>query len=143
LIWKVTIASAIQIMAKTPLKTSERWSSRALIERRKDRRRQKSSGPLEYRVSKHVPYYVFQHLESIPHIPKVPVPQSLAHSSLKNSIRVRPPAYNAAQLSHSRNPTSQTISLTSFRTSHAAALIQHAAQQILGPKDLAHLLPNG
>lgn len=47
LIWKVTTASAIQIMAKTPLKTNERWSSRALIERRKDRSKQKSSGPLE------------------------------------------------------------------------------------------------
>jgi hypothetical protein len=46
LIWKVTIASAIQIIAKTPLKTCERWSSRALIERRNDRSRQKSSGPL-------------------------------------------------------------------------------------------------
>jgi hypothetical protein len=55
LIWKVTIASAIQIIAKTPLKTCERWSSRALIERKKDRSRQKSSGPLEICVSKLVP----------------------------------------------------------------------------------------
>lgn len=47
LIWKVTMASAIQIIAKTPLKTSERWSSRALMERRKDMSKQKSSGPLE------------------------------------------------------------------------------------------------
>lgn len=49
LIWKVTIASANQIMAKTPLKTSLRWSSRALIERRKESSRQKSSGPLRSR----------------------------------------------------------------------------------------------
>lgn len=47
LICNVTMASAIQTVAKTPLKTSERWSSRALMERRKDKSKQKSKGPLK------------------------------------------------------------------------------------------------
>lgn len=46
LICNVTIASAIHIMANTPLKTSERWSSRAFKLSRKDSSRQKRSGPL-------------------------------------------------------------------------------------------------
>lgn len=46
LICSVTIASPSQMVAKTPEKTSERWSSRALMLRRKDKRRQKRRGPL-------------------------------------------------------------------------------------------------
>ena len=51
LICRVTTASAIQIMAKTPLKTSERCFSRAFRESRKERRRLKRSGPLGKCVS--------------------------------------------------------------------------------------------
>lgn len=59
LIWKVTTASAIHIMAKTPLKTNERWSSRALIERRKDKSRQKSSGPLKHLLARRASKFTF------------------------------------------------------------------------------------
>lgn len=83
LIWKVTTASAIQIMAKTPLKTNERWSSRALIERRKDRSRQKSSGPLEEMLaSSFSTSSLDKHSSGSQNIPKIPIPQTLAHPTL-------------------------------------------------------------
>lgn len=82
---------------------------------------------------------------SDPHvyIPKIPIPQTLAHATLQNRIRIWPPANNAAKVSHSRHTATQTISLASLGTSHAAALVQHATQEVLGPQHLAHLLPHG
>ena len=76
-------------------------------------------------------------------VPKIPIPQTLAHPTLQNSIRIRPPAHNPPQLAHSRHASRQTISLAALRTTHTASLVQHAAQQVLRPQHLAHLLPDG
>ena len=76
-------------------------------------------------------------------VPKIPIPQTLAHATLQNSIGIRPPAHNPPQLAHSRHASRQTISLAALRTTHAASLVQHAAQQVLRPQHMAHLLPDG
>lgn len=46
-------------------------------------------------------------------------------------------------MSHARHTTRETITLPSLGTSHATALVKHAAEEVLGPQHLAHLLPHG
>jgi hypothetical protein len=114
-----------------------------LIERKKDRSRQKSSGPLKNHVSKNIPQRASsKHPKSNPHIPKIPIPQPLAHPPLQHSIRVRPPAHNPTQLAHTRQSPS-SLSPLRGASCHPTSLIQHPAQQVFRPQDLAHLLPDG
>lgn len=45
-------------------------------------------------------------------------------------------------MSHTRHTTRETVALPSLRAAHATALVEHAAEEVLGPQHLAHLLPH-
>jgi hypothetical protein len=121
---------------------------RALVLAGVDRKEERQQQAEEQRsparlVSKIVPTQLSQRQKlNSKNLPEIPIPQPLTHPSLQHSIRIRPPAHNPPQLAHSRHTPRQTISLASLRASHAASLVQHAAEQVLRPQHLAHLLPD-
>lgn len=73
-------------------------------------------------------------------IPKIPIPQPLAHPALQHRIRIRPPAHNPSQRFHT---TRQTVAFPSLCTANTTASIHHAAEQVFWVQHLAHLLPHG
>lgn len=67
------------------------------------------------------------HANGRSHVPKIPIPKTFTHTTLQHGIRVRPSAYEPAQVPHARHSASQAVPLASLGTSHAATLRKHAA----------------
>jgi hypothetical protein len=72
-------------------------------------------------------------------IPQVPITQPLAHAALQHNIRVRPPTHQTSQRLHS---ACKTTPFASLRTTNPTTALHHAAQEVLGPQYLPHLLPH-
>lgn len=71
------------------------------------------------------------------HSPKIPIAQSLAHTTLENHIGVRPASGDVPQA------TPEPGGLSPFgRADAASSALQHAAHQVLRPEHLAQLLPD-
>jgi hypothetical protein len=59
-----------------------------------------------------------QHKRRWEYVPKIPVPQTLTHAALQDSVGVWPSAYQSVQTT-----ATQTISLGSFCTSHTSTTL--------------------
>lgn len=144
LICSVTIASPSQTVAKTPEKTSERWSSRAFMLRRKESRRQKSRGPLRVRVS--IQTNIFRAVVCL-NIPQIPIPQPLAHPTLQHRIRIRPPADQPLYMPHGALQSTPHQSLRLLSATHPTTTTttispHHPTKQVLRIQHQPHLLPH-
>lgn len=71
-------------------------------------------------------------------IPKIPVAQALAHTTLQDHVGIRPASNESAKV------TAKSSSLASLGITKAtSAALHYTAQQVLGVEHLAHLLPYG
>lgn len=138
----VTTASPIQMIENTPENTRLDCSADAFIERNMLRSRQKINGPLEHQLAHSSLCFVIPPREQH-NIPKIPIPQPLAHPSLQHNIRIRPPS------NKSPKPASKSLipkpTLPSFRRTPNPTTTprQHSPKQVFRPQHLAHFLPDG
>ncbi|KAG2004069.1 hypothetical protein GB937_009194 [Aspergillus fischeri] len=121
-------------MEKTPEKTRDDWSSFARIDRNMLSSKQKISGPLHIVLNMLASHSAVSVDHS--HLPKIPVTQTLTHSTLQDHVGIRPASYKASE---SATEPGRFASLGGPDASSAA--LQHTSHQVLGPQHLAQLLP--